>query len=86
MGGKIPVEGLALLVGIDRFMAEARSITNLIGNSVATLVVAKWEGALDMELATRVLNGDIDADEGNAVELPAVVVPISTIGWQHAEG
>ena len=86
MGGKIPVEGLALLVGIDRFMAEARSITNLIGNSVATLVVAKWEGALDMELATRVLNGDIDADEESAAELPAVVVPISTIGWQHAEG
>ncbi|HVE44501.1 MAG TPA: C4-dicarboxylate transporter DctA [Gammaproteobacteria bacterium] len=40
----IPVEGLALILGIDRFMSEARSITNLIGNGVATVVIAKWEG------------------------------------------
>ncbi|MFM1749251.1 MAG: hypothetical protein RLZZ188_2917 [Verrucomicrobiota bacterium] len=45
--GKIPVAGMALILGVDRFMSEARAITNFIGNAVATLVVAKWEGALD---------------------------------------
>jgi len=53
--GHIPVAGLALLLGIDRFMSEARAITNLIGNGVATMVIAKWEGALDMEKAHAVL-------------------------------
>ncbi|XLM20237.1 dicarboxylate/amino acid:cation symporter, partial [Chromobacterium piscinae] len=48
LGGKLPVEGLALLIGIDRFMSEARAITNLIGNGVATVVIAKWEKALDV--------------------------------------
>ena len=43
----VPVEGLALLLGVDRFMSEARSITNLIGNGVATLVIARSEGAFD---------------------------------------
>jgi len=47
--GTIPVAGLALLLGIDRFMSEARALTNLVGNGVATLVIAKWEGALDEE-------------------------------------
>jgi aerobic C4-dicarboxylate transport protein len=51
----IPVAGLTLLVGVDRFMSEARSITNLIGNGVATVVIAKWEGALDLERANRIL-------------------------------
>jgi aerobic C4-dicarboxylate transport protein len=54
----VPVAGLALIVGIDRFMSEARAITNLIGNSVATVVVAKWEGALDARRMTRILNGE----------------------------
>jgi aerobic C4-dicarboxylate transport protein len=49
--GRLPVEGLALLLGVDRFMSEARAITNLIGNSVATVVVAKWEKAFDTEQA-----------------------------------
>ena len=43
----IPVAGLALILGIDRFMSEARALTNLIGNGVATIVIAKWEGELD---------------------------------------
>jgi len=43
----IPVAGLALILGIDRFMSEARSLTNFIGNGVATLVVSRWEGELD---------------------------------------
>ena len=46
--GGVPVAGLALILGIDRFMSEARALTNLIGNGVATLVVAKWTGDLDM--------------------------------------
>jgi aerobic C4-dicarboxylate transport protein len=45
--GKIPVAGMALILGVDRFMSEARAVTNFIGNAVATVVVAKWEGALD---------------------------------------
>ncbi|TFZ00052.1 dicarboxylate/amino acid:cation symporter [Ramlibacter humi] len=47
--GHVPVAGLALILGIDRFMSEARALTNLVGNAVATLVVAKWTGDLDME-------------------------------------
>jgi len=57
----IPVASLALLVGVDRFMSEARSITNLIGNGVATLVVAKWEGSLDVDRARRLLSGEVEA-------------------------
>ncbi|WP_026802622.1 C4-dicarboxylate transporter DctA [Arenimonas oryziterrae] len=45
--GKVPVEGVALILGVDRFMSEARAITNVIGNGVATLVVSKWEGMRD---------------------------------------
>jgi aerobic C4-dicarboxylate transport protein len=47
--GKIPYGGLALIFGIDRFMSEARALTNVVGNGVATLVVAKWCGDLDGE-------------------------------------
>jgi aerobic C4-dicarboxylate transport protein len=43
----LPLSGLGLLVGVDRFMSEARALTNVIGNTVATFVVAKWEGAFD---------------------------------------
>src|SRR5258705_1384372 len=52
--GHVPVAGLALLLGIDRFMSEARAITNLIGNGVATMVIAKWEGGLDLQRARAV--------------------------------
>jgi aerobic C4-dicarboxylate transport protein len=54
----IPVAGLTLLLGVDRFMSEARAITNLIGNAVATMVIAKWDGALDLERARAILNGE----------------------------
>ena len=53
--GKIPVAGMALILGVDRFMSEARAITNFIGNTVATLVVAKWEGAFDATKAGEIL-------------------------------
>jgi aerobic C4-dicarboxylate transport protein len=48
--GHIPVAGLALILGIDRFMSEARAITNVIGNGVATLVIARWTGDLDVSI------------------------------------
>ena len=51
----VPVAGMALILGIDRFMSECRSLTNLIGNAVATIVVARWEGALDRDQLRRVL-------------------------------
>ena len=53
----IPVAGLALILGIDRFMSEARSLTNFIGNGVAAIVVARWENELDTERLTRELHG-----------------------------
>ena len=45
----VPVAGLALILGIDRFMSECRALTNFMGNAVATVVVAGWEGALDRD-------------------------------------
>ena len=53
----VPVAGLALILGIDRFMSECRALTNFIGNAVATLVVAKWDKALDRDALHAALNG-----------------------------
>jgi aerobic C4-dicarboxylate transport protein len=53
----VPVAGMALILGIDRFMSECRSLTNLIGNAVATIVVAAWEGELDRDMLARALVG-----------------------------
>ena len=58
LNGKVPVSGMVLVLGVDRFMSEARAITNLFGNTVATIVVARWEGTLDMDRARRVLDGE----------------------------
>jgi len=58
----VPVAGLALILGIDRFMSEARALTNLIGNGVATIVVAKWTGDLDTDRLQRQLDNETDAD------------------------
>ena len=60
--GGVPVAGLALILGIDRFMSEARALTNLIGNGVATLVVAKWTGDLDTDRMHRHLNQESSAE------------------------
>ncbi|BDB24272.1 dicarboxylate/amino acid:cation symporter [Cupriavidus sp. P-10] len=67
--GHVPVAGLALILGIDRFMSEARALTNLIGNGVATVVVAKWTGDLDVERMRRRLDdeSDVEADEPEVV-------------------
>ncbi|WP_295008443.1 dicarboxylate/amino acid:cation symporter [uncultured Dechloromonas sp.] len=77
--GTVPVAGLALILGIDRFMSEARALTNFIGNSVATLVVAKWCKALDVDRMNAVLN-DETSDEADNPELvlddaPDVIIP-----------
>jgi aerobic C4-dicarboxylate transport protein len=56
--GTLPVTGLALILGIDRFMSEARALTNVIGNGVATLVIAKWTGGLDVVTMRRELGGE----------------------------
>jgi aerobic C4-dicarboxylate transport protein len=56
--GTIPVGGISLLLGVDRFMSEMRSLTNLVGNGVATIVVAKWEGEFDNEQAQHMLDGE----------------------------
>jgi aerobic C4-dicarboxylate transport protein len=69
----IPPAGLALLVGVDRFMSEVRAITNLIGNAVATVVIARWDGALDVEHARRVLA------ENEAVTGPARLEADTTV-------
>ncbi|MGF2526534.1 dicarboxylate/amino acid:cation symporter, partial [Ralstonia pseudosolanacearum] len=55
--GKIPVAGMVLLLGIDRFMSEARAITNTIGNAVGTLAIARWVGAVDRERLQAALDG-----------------------------
>lgn len=68
--GTVPVAGLALILGIDRFMSEARALTNFIGNGVATLVVAKWTGDLDSETMTRRLAHPTAAD----LDQPEVII------------
>jgi aerobic C4-dicarboxylate transport protein len=71
--GHVPVAGLALILGIDRFMSEARALTNLVGNGVATVVVGKWCGELDTQRMKRVLNNETDADAEEPEEVLDVV-------------
>ena len=71
--GHVPVAGLALILGIDRFMSEARALTNLIGNGVATVVVASWTGDLDKDQMNRRLNNETDDD---AADPEAVLDPV----------
>jgi aerobic C4-dicarboxylate transport protein len=68
----VPVAGLALILGVDRFMSEARALTNFIGNAVATIVVAKWEGELDMAQLQREL-------------ISPSPVPVDTANWVKPE-
>jgi aerobic C4-dicarboxylate transport protein len=65
----VPVAGMALILGVDRFMSECRSLTNFIGNAVATVVVAKWDGAFDRGLFDRAMAGS----------------PASIVEVEHAE-
>jgi aerobic C4-dicarboxylate transport protein len=81
--GHVPVAGLALILGIDRFMSEARALTNFIGNAVATLVVAKWTNELDEIKMRSVLDHETpeEADEPEKVwdqkdeRMPVAAVP-----------
>ena len=57
----LPVEGMALILGIDRFMSECRALTNFIGNACATIVVARWENALDKEQLGKAMRGELVA-------------------------
>ncbi|WP_031358629.1 dicarboxylate/amino acid:cation symporter [Caballeronia sordidicola] len=68
--GGVPVAGLALILGIDRFMSEARALTNLIGNGVATVVVGKWLGDLDVDRLHQQLNNK----SGDATDEPEAVL------------
>jgi aerobic C4-dicarboxylate transport protein len=68
--GTVPVAGLALILGIDRFMSEARALTNLVGNGVATLVVAKWTGELD----TKRLHAGLNNETWTEAEAPEVLL------------
>jgi aerobic C4-dicarboxylate transport protein len=70
--GEIPIASIALILGVDRFMSEARALTNLIGNGVATVVVARWEGTLNITRMQARLNqvSDLIADEPESA-LPA---------------
>lgn len=63
--GHLPVAGLALILGIDRFMSEARALTNLVGNGVATIVVAKWVKELDSQQLDDVLNNRTPVDKSH---------------------
>jgi aerobic C4-dicarboxylate transport protein len=71
----VPVAGMALILGIDRFMSECRALTNFVGNAVATIVVARWEGELDQAQLQRVLNGEeiasIDVIDSTPMPQPA---------------
>jgi aerobic C4-dicarboxylate transport protein len=77
--GTVPVAGLALILGIDRFMSEARALTNLIGNGVATLVVAKWTGDLD----TSRLRAGLDNETWIEAQEPEVLLDQKT---EHMAG
>lgn len=80
----LPVAGIALVIGIDRLMNEIRALTNLVGNAVATIVVARWEGEIDLVRANAVLNGDVvpvlevDAEPQVDQELQPAPVPVRT--------
>ncbi len=73
--GTIPVAGITLLLGIDRFMSQMRSLVNLIGNGIATIVVAKWENEFDNRRAQRLLNGETWTEDWIDNEAEAIVVP-----------
>ena len=68
--GHVPVAGLALILGIDRFMSEARALTNLVGNGVATIVVARWTGELD----TGRLHAGLNNETWVEAEMPEVML------------
>jgi aerobic C4-dicarboxylate transport protein len=86
--GHVPVAGLALILGIDRFMSEARALTNLIGNGVATVVVAKWTGDLDSVRMQRHLNNETAAEADapeEVLDATEVHMPVGSAPRVNAE-
>src|SRR6266568_2902972 len=80
--GNIPVAGLTLLLGVDRFMSEARAITNLIGNGVASVAVSRWEGELDVARAQAVLDRRVSVeDDLEALPEAATGVALNPAGF-----
>jgi aerobic C4-dicarboxylate transport protein len=76
--GTIPVASIALILGVDRFMSEARALTNLVGNGVATVVIAKWEDALDEGRMRRLLDDETELEASEpevAMGPPEPLVP-----------
>jgi aerobic C4-dicarboxylate transport protein len=67
--GILPVDGLALLLGVERFMSEIRAVTNLFSNIFATVVISRWMGELDEERLSRVFDGEADDEP---LEQPAL--------------
>ena len=67
----VPVAGMALILGVDRFMSECRSLTNFTGNAVATIVVARWEGVLDLGALREAFRGGDAASTLASDEAPA---------------
>ena len=68
----VPVAGMALILGVDRFMSECRALTNFVGNAVATIVVARWEGAVDLprlRAAFRGEGGELTEEESDALQI-----------------
>jgi aerobic C4-dicarboxylate transport protein len=68
----VPVAGMALILGVDRFMSECRALTNFIGNAVATIVVARWEKAVDLEQLRAAFagkGGELTEQESDALQI-----------------
>jgi aerobic C4-dicarboxylate transport protein len=86
------VEGVGLIVGIDRFMSEARALTNFSGNAVATVLIGKWVGEFDQDQARRVLSGEEPFDESTMIddeeapELAERPLPGHPVGAHHDGG
>lgn len=83
---KIPVEGLVLLLGVDRFLNEARAFTNLVGNGVATVVVARWEKAIDMKQARAVLERGSALPDESLTDTASGTdsMPVGVLSKRHA--
>src|SRR5450432_1482594 len=83
--GTVPMAGLTLLLGVDRFMSEMRALTNLVGNGVATIVVAKWERELDEGRMARVLNGEEEVNDDTLLAAAAAVEPVPFVDQPELE-
>jgi aerobic C4-dicarboxylate transport protein len=79
----LPVAGIALVIGVDRLMNEIRALTNLLGNAVAALVVARWEGEVDLVTARLVLNGGqvVVPEPEREEDLQPLVLPPQVAAW-----